>query len=82
MILILSFASVEQQYRPALQGKPIGCYGNKWQGCIIAASPEIKKFGVKSPSRVFEAQLICPTLQTVPADFTKYFNLQKIFKHL
>src|SRR5437868_1264023 len=73
------FASVEQQCRPELRGKPIGITATNGRTCIIAASREAKWKGVKSPSNVYQARAICPDLQLVPADFTKYWELSKRF---
>jgi len=62
------FASVEQQARPALRGKPIGIVPFEGVGttCVIAASREAKKFGVKNVMNVAEAKKICPQLVLVP----------------
>jgi DNA polymerase-4 len=61
------FASVEQQVRPELRGKPI-CVapytGNT--GCCIARSYEAKKFGV-TIMRVGDAKRLCPTLKVIEA---------------
>lgn len=76
------FASVEQQYRPELRNKPIGVTATNGRNCIIAASREAKRLGIKSPSRVFEAQQLCPSLQVVPANFTNYFAISKKFLNI
>ena len=62
------FASVEQQARPALRGKPIGIvpFEGVATTCVIAASREAKKFGVKNVMNVGEAKRICPDLILVP----------------
>ncbi len=73
------FASCEQQFNPALRGKPIGVTATNGRTCIIAASREAKKSGVKSPSRVWEAQQIVPDLITVPGQFDKYWEISKKF---
>ena len=61
------FASVEQQVRPELRGKPI-CVapyiGNT--GCCIARSYEAKKYGI-SVMRVGEAKRLCPSLKVIEA---------------
>ena len=41
------FASCEQQFNPLLRGKPIGVTAQNGRTCIIAASREAKKLGVK-----------------------------------
>lgn len=73
------FASCEQQFRPELRGKPVGVTATNGRTAIIAASREAKKKGVKSPSTTYVAKRICPDLQVVPADFTKYWEISKKF---
>lgn len=73
------FASVEQQLNPKLRGKPIGVTAQNGRTCIIAASREAKKLGVKSPSRTFEAVQIVPDMIFVPAQFTKYWEITQKF---
>ena len=71
------FASVEQQVRPELRGKPIGVapfVGDS--GCIIAASYEAKRRGV-SISRIGEAKKLCPDLQIVEARPALYMIYHK-----
>lgn len=62
------FASVEQQARPALRGKPIGIVPFKGVSttCVIAASREAKRYGVKNVMNVEDAKRICPDLILVP----------------
>ncbi|WP_342075139.1 hypothetical protein [Yoonia sp. SS1-5] len=62
------FASVEQQARPALRGKPIGIvpFEGVKTTCVIAASSEAKQFGVKNVMNVADAKRICPGLILVP----------------
>lgn len=51
------FASAEQQRRPDLRGRPLGvCPFVSEGGCIVAASREAKRLGVKTGMRVFEAR--------------------------
>lgn len=73
------FASVEQQYNPRLRGKPIGITATNGRTCIIAASREAKKYGVKSPSVTYEAKKICPEIQFICADFVKYWEISQKF---
>lgn len=55
------FATVIQQTRPHLRGKPliIAAYHTPG-GCILAPSIEAKKLGIKTGMRVREAKEICP----------------------
>ncbi|HUQ85858.1 MAG TPA: DNA polymerase IV [Candidatus Limnocylindrales bacterium] len=73
------FASAEQQFNPLLRGRPIGVTATNGRTCIIAASREAKALGIKSPTRTFEAQRIYPSIIFVPAHFTKYWEVSKIF---
>src|ERR1035437_6122335 len=55
------FASVEQETRPELRGKPIGIVPMMADTtCCIAASYEAKAFGVKTGTIVGEAKKMCP----------------------
>jgi DNA polymerase-4 len=73
------FASCEQQFNPQLIGKPIGVTAQNSRTCIIAASREAKKLGVKSPSLTFEALQKVPTMIFVPAHFEKYWEITQKF---
>jgi DNA polymerase IV len=73
------FASVEQQDDQKLRNKPVGITAHNGRTCIIAASREAKKLGIKSPSRTYEALKICPNLQLVSANFVKYLEISKKF---
>lgn len=73
------FASVEQQENPYLRGKPVGVVKAEGRTCIIAASIEAKRYGVKTGCSVWEGQKLCPSLILVPADFEKYFYVTKQF---
>jgi DNA polymerase-4 len=62
------FASVEQQERPQLRGKPIGVLPVMAETtCCIAASYEAKEFGVKTGTPVREARKLCPNIIFVEA---------------
>lgn len=73
------FASCEQQFNPSLRGKPVGVVATNGRTCIIAASREAKKMGVKSPTRTWEVKNICPNLITVPGQFEKYWEITQKF---
>jgi DNA polymerase IV len=73
------FASVEQQDNPKFRNKPLGITAHNGRTCIIAASREAKKLGIKSPSRTYEALEICPVLKLAPANFVRYFEISKKF---
>ena len=75
------FATVEQQANPYLRGRPVGIIKAEGRGCIIAASVEAKKFGVKTGCTVWEAKKLCPQIILVASDMDKYFSLtQRLVK--
>ncbi len=76
------FASVEQQADPALRGKPVGILKAKGRTCVIAASDEAKKYGVRTGTNVYEARALCPSIILVPADFPKYEIMTQKFIRL
>jgi len=62
------FASVEQQARPELRGKPVAVVPVKADStCAIAASAEAKKFGVRTGTSVRDARRLCPGIHLVLA---------------
>lgn len=73
------FASCEQQFNPKLRGKPVGVTAQNGRTCIIAASREAKKMGIKSPSRTFDALKIVPSMVFVPAQFERYWEITQKF---
>ncbi len=73
------FASVEQQASPSLVGKPVGVTKGPGRTCLIAASREAKKLGIKTGTTTYEAKAIYPKIILVPADFDKYFSVTKKF---
>lgn len=55
------FASVEQQEQPRLRGQAVGVIPMEAETtCVIAASYEAKRFGVKTGTAVHEARKLCP----------------------
>jgi len=76
------FAILEQQANPYLRGKPIGVVKDVGRTCVIAASPEAKKMGIRTGFNVYEAKKICPNFITVAADFDKYFYNTKLLKDI
>lgn len=67
------FASVEQQLRPELRGKPIAVVPVMTDTTsAIAASYEAKAFGVKTGTRIAEAKQMCPGLILVHARHNAY----------
>ena len=62
------FASVEQHLRPELRGRPVGVIPVESEGsCVIAASYEAKREGVKTGTGVRDARKLCPGIELVRA---------------
>ena len=62
------FASVEQEDRPELRGRPVAVVPTRAETtCCIAASYEAKRRGVKTGTLVREARRLCPDLCVVEA---------------
>ncbi|MBI4546728.1 MAG: DNA polymerase [Ignavibacteriae bacterium] len=69
------FASVEQELRPELRGKPVGVVPMMANTtCCIAASYEAKAFGVKTGTMVADAKKLCPNIQLVEARHELYVD--------
>ncbi len=67
------FASVEQQANPLLRGKPVAVAAYTTAGgCILAASVEAKRKGVRTGMRVREGKALCPDLVILASDPDKY----------
>jgi len=62
------FASVEQQARPHLRGKPVGIvpFDNTEFTCVIACSKEAKARGCSNVMRLADAKAKCPDLILQP----------------
>ena len=67
------FASVEQQARPGLRGRPIGIVNrNTEHTAIVTVSYEAKARGVKVGMRLAEARRLCPDIIGIESDPPKY----------
>lgn len=74
------FASVEQQVRPELRGRPVGIVPVVTDStCCIAASKEAKKFGVKTGTGVREARQRCPEIVLVESHPDAYLEFHQRF---
>lgn len=79
------FASIEQAVNPRLKGKPliVGSRNNKMHTVVCAASYEAKALGIDSGMPSFAAFKLCPKLEFVAADQSKYiWTSEEIFKLL
>jgi DNA polymerase IV len=82
------FASVEQQMRPHLRGRPVAVVPVETDAtCAIAASYEAKAFGVSTGTPIYEAKKLCPDLVCVLARHELYVEfhhriLAEIDRHI
>jgi DNA polymerase IV len=80
------FATLLQQENPALRGRSVGVLKSAGRTCVIAASKEAKRHGVKTGMYLKEAKRLAPDLITVAAEFDRYLDctrrLKKIFTDL
>ena len=78
------FASVEQQDRPELRGKPLAVVPMLTDStCAIAASYEAKACGIKTGTMIYEAKKKCPDLICVEARHDVYVDYHhRIFDEL
>jgi DNA polymerase IV len=69
------FASVEQELRPELRGRPVAVVPVMADTtCAIAASYEAKAFGVRTGTQIGEARRMCPGLELVEARHELYVD--------
>lgn len=69
------FASVEQQERPELRGRPVAVVPMMTDHtCAIAASYEAKAYGVKTGTIIRDAKRMCPRLVCVAARHDVYVD--------
>lgn len=73
-----AFATIEQQSRPMLRGRPVAVVNRRTiNTSIITASYEAKSKGVKVGMLFREAQLLCPGIIAIESDPTKYRHVYK-----
>lgn len=67
------FATIEQQANPLLRGKPlVVAASDAPYGCVLAASIEAKRLGIKTGMRVKETKQFCPYVIVRTPDPWKY----------
>lgn len=72
------FASVEQQMRPELRGKPVVVAPVPSDtSCAIAASYEAKAFGIQTGTNIGKARQMCPDLRVVTGRHSLYTLFHK-----
>lgn len=77
------FATVEQQARPSLRGRPVGIsLAPTPGGTIVAASTEAKKLGVGTGTRVAEAKQLIPDIVLLKPTPAKYRMVHRRFRRI
>jgi DNA polymerase-4 len=66
------YASVEEQDRPELKGRPLIVGGTSGRGVVAAASYAVRRFGVRSAMPMREALRRCPHAVCVQPRMTRY----------
>lgn len=70
------FASVEQQLRPELRGKPVGVLPVMADTtCCIAASIDAKRYGIRTGTPVWQARKLCKDIVFVQARPSTYVGI-------
>lgn len=73
-----AFATIEQQARPMLRGRPVAVINRRTEHtAIVTASYEAKALGVKVGMKFIEAARLAPGLIAVESDPTKYRYVYK-----
>ena len=77
------FASVEEQEKPWLRGKPVLVAGNYTHRTVVAtASYSARRYGIKTGMPLSQARRLCPEGIVVVGDPAKYVNISRqIFHH-
>ena len=77
------FATIEQQCRPMLRGRPVAITNRLVpNSCIIAASYEAKAMGVKVGMRTREAETLCPSLIYAETEPGKYIFVHEKLRRI
>lgn len=76
------FASVEQQDRSELRGRPVGIVSVDTDStCCLAASYEAKAYGIKTGTSVKDAKTLCPHINIVVSRPKLYVEYQQKIIH-
>jgi len=68
------YVSAERVRHPELIGVPCGVLGNQG-ACVIAKSYELKEYGVKTGTPIWDAKRLCPHAVFIKRDFRWYETL-------
>jgi DNA polymerase-4 len=71
------YASVEQRDAPELVGKPVIVGGRARRGVVLAASYEVRPFGVRSAMPMAEALRRAPNAVVVPPRHSRYAQVSE-----
>jgi DNA polymerase-4 len=71
------YASVEEQDRPELKGKPLIVGGTGGRGVVAAASYAVRRFGVRSAMPMREALRRCPDAVVVHPRMARYKEISE-----
>lgn len=72
------YASVEQRDQPALKGRPVIVGGHPTRGVVLAASYEVRPFGVRSAMSMQRALKLAPHAHVVPPRSRAYEEASSI----
>ncbi|MEO6902496.1 MAG: DNA polymerase IV [Bacteroidia bacterium] len=77
------YASVEQRDNPEYRGEPLIVGGKpEGRGVVVAASYEVRKFGVRSAMSSKKAQELCPHAIFTPPRFNAYSEVSKKIREI
>lgn len=76
------FATLLQQENPALREKPVVVVKDLGRTCVIAASKEAKKLGIKTGTNTNDAKRLAPNLIEVKAEFEMYLSATRRLKNI
>lgn len=76
------FATIAQQENPFLRGKPVVVVKDAGRTCIIAASKEAKKLGIKTGDNLHRVKRLFPEIIEAPTDFEIYLSVTKKLKKI
>lgn len=78
------YASVEMLYHPEYREKPMAVSGDPDQrhGIILTANYPAKARGVRTGEAIWQARQKCPSLVTVPPDYSRYLRFSQLARQI